>query len=125
MNFRFALRLLAPLALIACWTVAARADVTRIEIKSRTDVLDGKSWGTAGPYEKIVGTVYFATDPNNPHNKMIPNIDKAPRNAQGMVEYSADIYIYAPKDPSKGNGVALFEVPNRGNRGMFARFSNA
>ncbi len=41
------------------------------------------------------------------------------------MEYTADLYIYAPKDPSKGNGVALFEVPNRGGRGMFGRFSNA
>ena len=125
MNLRHVLRMLLMLICVVCWSSTIRAGVDRIEIKSRTDVLDGKSWGAVGPYERIVGTVFFAVDPKNPHNATIPNIDKAPRNAKGMVEYSSDIYIFAPKDQSKGNGVAFFEVPNRGGRGMFGRFSNA
>lgn len=125
MNFRRILRVLAPLALVACCAVAARADVASIEITSRTPVVDGKPWGAVGPYERIIGKVHFTIDPKNPHNKIITNIDKAPRNAQGMVEFTSDIYIIAPKDQSKGNGVAFFEVPNRGNRGLFGRFALA
>src|ERR1700674_3405520 len=125
MNFRRALRVLVPIALVACWSVTARANVARIEIASRADVVNGKTWGNVGPYERIVGQVYFTVDPKNPHNKIIPNIDKAPRDAQGLVEYSTDIYIIAPKDQSKGNGVAFFEVPNRGNRSLFGRFARA
>ena len=88
----------------------ADAHVTRVEILSRTDVLDGRAFGLAGGYEKIVGRVYFAVSPDNLHNKLIVDLDKAPRNAQGEVEFSADLYLLKPKDMNKGNGSVLFEV---------------
>jgi len=96
----------------------ADAHVTRIEILSRTDVLDGRAFGLAGAYEKIVGRVYFAVNPENLHNKLIVDLDKAPRNAQGEVEFSADLYLLKPKDMNKGNGSVLFEVSNRGGKGI-------
>src|SRR5262245_28240216 len=68
-----------------------QAGVTRIEIISRADLLNGKEFGLAGAYEKIVAKVHFAVDPNNPHNKVIVDLDKAQRNEQGLVEFSADI----------------------------------
>src|SRR5712671_6178910 len=100
-----------------------RAEVTRVEISSRQDVLNGKAFGTVGAYEKLAGKVYFAVDPNNPHNKIIADLDKAPRNNQGKVEFSADLFILRPKDPSKGNGVALLDVSNRGGKGALNRFN--
>jgi hypothetical protein len=33
--------------------------------------------------------------------------------------------VLRPADPSKGNGVLLFEVPNRGRRGLLGRFNRA
>jgi Alpha/beta hydrolase domain len=90
------------------------AEVKRIEITSRTDVQNGAAFGNTGAYEKLVGKVYFAADPGNPRNKVIVNVDKAPRNARGEVEFSADLSIYTPKDPSRGNGVLLFDIVNRG-----------
>ena len=119
------MRLLIPIALITLWAVAARAEVVRIDVASRADVLNGKEFGTVGPYERILGKVLFTVDPKNPQNKNIPNIDKAPRNGKGMVEFSTDIYILAPKDQAKGNGVAFFEVPNRGRRDQMVRFARA
>jgi hypothetical protein len=108
--------LLAALSLFfAC---AADAHVTRVEILSRSDLAGGKSFGLAGPYEKIVGCVYFVVDPANPHNRQIVDLDKADRNAQGLVEFSADLYILRPKDLDKGNGAVLFEVSNRGGKGI-------
>src|SRR6266478_4297466 len=89
-----------------------RAEVTRVEITSRQDVLNGKTFGTVGAYEKLSGKVYFAVDPNNPHNKIIADVDKAPKNSQGKVEFSADLLILRPKDAARGNGVALFDVVN-------------
>jgi hypothetical protein len=62
--------------------------------------------------------VYFAVKPENVHNRQIVDLDKAPRNAQGEVEFSADLYLYKPKDITKGNGAVLFEVSNRGGRGI-------
>ena len=64
-----------------------RAEVTRVEISNKQDVLSGKSFGTVGAYEKLVGKIYFAIDPNNPHNKIIVDLDKAHKNAQGKVEF--------------------------------------
>jgi hypothetical protein len=104
------------------FATAARAEVTRIEVTSREDVLNGKSFGAVGPYERIIGKAYFAVDPKNPRNQIVPNIEKVPKNAQGMVEFSADIYILVPKDQTKGNGVAFFEVTNRGRREQMIRF---
>jgi hypothetical protein len=96
----------------------ADAHVTRVEIISRTGVLDGRAFGLAGAYEKIVGRVYFAVNPENLHNKLIVDLDKAPRNAQGEVEFSADLYLLKPKDMNKGNNAVLFEVSNRGGKGI-------
>src|SRR6195256_3547006 len=116
-------------ALVAVvWGLApamTRAEVTRVEISSRQDVLGGKAFGTVGAYEKLSGKVYFAVDSNNPHNKIIADIDKAPRNSQGKVEFSADLFILRPKDPSHGNGVAFFDVVNRGNKGLLGVFDRA
>jgi len=96
----------------------ANAHVTRVEIISRTDIQGGRTFGLAGAYEKIVGRVYFAVNPENLHNKLIVDLDKAPRNAQGEVEFSADLYLLKPKDMNKGNSAVLFEVSNRGGKGI-------
>jgi hypothetical protein len=94
------------------------AHVTRVEIISRTDIQEGRAFGLAGAYEKIVGRVYFSVNPDNLHNRQIVDIDKAPRNAQGEVEFSADLYLLKPKDMNKGNNAVLFEVSNRGGKGI-------
>ncbi len=94
------------------------ARVVRVEITSRADIQDGKPFGAAGAYERIIGRVFFAVDPANVHNRQIVDLDKAPRNAKGEVEFSADLYLLKPKEMSKGNGAALFEVSNRGGRGI-------
>ncbi|HEY6385349.1 MAG TPA: alpha/beta hydrolase domain-containing protein [Candidatus Acidoferrum sp.] len=100
------------------FAAAADAHVTRVEIISRTDIRDGRAFGLAGAYEKIVGRVYFAVNPDNLYNRLIVDLDKAPRNAQGEVEFSADLYLLKPKDMNKGNNSVLFEVSNRGGKGI-------
>jgi hypothetical protein len=99
------------------------AEVTRIEITTREDVLGGKSFGTVGPYEKLIGTVHIAVDPHNVRNALVADLDKAPRNAQGRVEGSADIHIIRPKDPARGNGVLFFDIVNRGSKRLLSVFS--
>jgi hypothetical protein len=110
------------MALVPC---AARAEVTRVEITSRVDVLGGKPFGPAGPYEKIIGKVFFAVDPADPHNRSIVDMEKAPRDARGRVEFSADLYVLAPKEPARGNGAALFDVLNRGRKNVLRDFNRA
>ncbi|HSN93066.1 MAG TPA: alpha/beta hydrolase domain-containing protein [Anaeromyxobacteraceae bacterium] len=111
-------RLLAPLLAIAFTLspLAASARVTRLEIASRELVAGGAPFGAAGPYEKLTGTVYFEVDPRNAHNAAVFDLDHAPRNARGLVEFSADAVILRPVDMRLGNGALLFEVNNRGNK---------
>jgi hypothetical protein len=113
-------RFVRLLSIVIFLLLAAGVDahVTRVEIISRTDIADGHAFGLAGAYEKIVGRVYFAVNPDNLHNKLIVDLDKAPRNAQGEVEFSADLYLLKPKDMNKGNNAVLFEVSNRGGKGI-------
>jgi hypothetical protein len=101
------------------------AEVTRIEVKSRADLVPGKSFGSAGGYEKLAGKIYFAVDPQNAANRIVADIDKAPRNAAGKVEFSSDFYMLKPKDVARGNGSVLYEVSNRGSKGMIGFFNLA
>ena len=107
------------------FVVPCNAEVIRIEVKSRTDLLAGKSFGTAGAYEKLSGKIYFAVDPRNSANQIIADIDKAPKNSAGKVEFSSDFYMLKPKDLNRGNGTLLYEVSNRGNKGMLGFFNFA
>jgi len=108
--------------LFICLPALLPAALLRIEVSERTDVLDGKPFASAGPYERIVGKAYFAVDPNLPANKIIADIAKAPRNEDGLVPFSADFYCLKPRDPRHGNHAVLFEVSNRGGRAMQSYF---
>jgi hypothetical protein len=104
---------------------SALARVDHVEITKREDVLNGKAFGAAGAYEKIVGKIYFSADPSNVHNQQIIDLDKADRNSKGQVEFSADFYVLRPKDQTKSNGAMLYEVSNRGGKGMVSILQRA
>ncbi|HYJ06117.1 MAG TPA: alpha/beta hydrolase domain-containing protein [Chthoniobacterales bacterium] len=110
--FAFALATLIP--------VGIEARVERVEVLSRHDVLDGKAFGEAGAYEKLSGKVHFAIKPEASPNKLIVDLEKAPRNAAGEVEFAADFYILKPKEVARSNGSVLLEIPNRGGKGLLA-----
>src|SRR5437879_1497734 len=112
---------------IALAFVAASADahVLRLRIERRELVLNGRAFGAAGPYEKLVGKVDFGLDPSLPRNGDIVDLRLAPRNARGEVESSADFYMLKPVDPRRGNGRLFYEVGNRGGKAMLATFQKA
>jgi Alpha/beta hydrolase domain len=91
-----------------------QARVIRVEISSRSEVLNGKAFGDAGAYERITGRVYFSVPVTNPHNRGIVDLDKAVNLKNGEVEFSADFIAIRPKDSRKSNGSVLLEIPNRG-----------
>jgi hypothetical protein len=107
------LRRIAVLLLAAASCPAA---LHHIDIQTRADVP-----GTA--YERIIGRAYFAVDPSLAVNRTVVDLDKAPRNAEGQVEFSGDLQMLRPK--SGGNGTILYEVSNRGGRGMLNMFDRA
>jgi hypothetical protein len=90
------------------------ARVTHVEIATRTDVLGGKAFGDVGAYERITGKVHFSLAVANLHNQRIVDLVNAVNLINGEVEFSADFVAVQPKDPHKGNGSLLLEVPNRG-----------
>src|SRR5262249_53417870 len=105
----------ALVGVIAATAPAADARITQISITSSTAAFGGAVFGSVGTYQNLVGTAYGEVDPNDPLNAIITDIALAPRNAQGMVEYSMDFSIFVPSDPSKGNHTLLYDVVNRGN----------
>src|SRR5690606_37147426 len=103
----------------------AVAGLTEVEIRSRAVVADGIEFGTVGPYEKIAGRFHFSIDPSDPANRAIRDIAHAPVTRRGLVEFSADFYLLKPVAIERGNGVLLFEVPNRGGKGILPMFAGA
>ena len=97
---------------------------TRLEIQTRTTVLDGKPFGASGAYEKIAGTIRFAVDPTHPLHQRVTDMALAPRNAQGLVEFAGDFYLLKPVDMTKGNGRLLLDVPNRGRKVAIEMFNS-
>jgi Alpha/beta hydrolase domain len=96
------------LAFLSVFAAAGQAAVTRVEVAERVDLpVDG--------YERIAGKVYLAVDPKLPANRGIADIALAPKNAAGLVEFSADLIVLRPKDPVKSNGTAFLEIANRGS----------
>ncbi len=55
-------------------------------------------------------------DPADRSNAIITDLDKAPRNARGRVEYAATFLIVRPRDPARVSGLLWHDVPNRGGR---------
>ena len=106
--------------LILLLTIPLNARVTRVEIASRADVLNGKPFGDSGPYERITGRVYFSLPIANPHNQRIVDLANAVNLKDGEVEFSADFIAVRPKDSAKGNGSMILEVPNRGRGGIIS-----
>ncbi len=95
-----------------------------IDIQAVEPLADGAAFGAVGAYERVIGTARGEVDPNDPANKGIALIDKAPRNARGQVEYSTVIFILRPRDPAKGNGRILYEVNNRGRKMLFGNIAD-
>jgi len=97
--------------------------VVGLEVKTRQPLAGGREFGDVGRYAQIDGTAHFAVDPAHPLNRVITDIDLAPRDGDGLVHFAADIRILVPEDPARGNHRLLFDVPNRGNRLALATFN--
>ncbi len=112
------------LAVVGGCAEQAEARVTRIVIEQKqSPAYAGKSFGSAGQYEILTGHAFGELDPKDPHNAIITDIQFAPRNGRGMVEYVATFTLVKPVDLAKANGVLIYAVPNRSNRIIPSAFS--
>lgn len=97
--------------------------ITRIDIIStESPTFGARTFGAAGAYEKLRGKAYGELDPADARNATITDLQLAPRNVRGNIEYSMDIYILKPVDLAKGNHKLFMEVNNRGGK-LFGAFN--
>lgn len=116
---RFALILFVASLAVGCATSQhgfsrPAGSIQSFEIKSRSAAFAGTQFGSAGSYERIVAVVTGQLDPSHPANAGIVDLDKAPRNAAGMVEYKTDAMILRPRNAAQARRVLFYDVANRG-----------
>ncbi|MDT8429802.1 MAG: alpha/beta hydrolase domain-containing protein [Pseudomonadales bacterium] len=88
----------------------AQAEVSGIQVKSRETLADASA---PFQYEVIRGVLSYTLNPDEPGNQRITDIGLAPRNADGLVEFSADFELYVPQGQNRSD-VLLYSVNNRG-----------
>src|SRR5438045_3946246 len=123
MQWKTLTRALLGAFVIAAAPVAAR--VTEINIAAVEPFADGTAFGAAGAYERVRATFKGEIDPADSRNKVIVNLDKAPRNARGRVEYEADFFILRPTDVARSSGKIIYDVTNRGRKFVHFRLMDA
>jgi hypothetical protein len=115
---------IAAAALTFGGAAPAHARITRIEIaRVESPAFGGAAFGSVGTYDKLAGRAFGEIDPRDRQNAGIQDLELAPRNARGMVEYAMDIYILAPHDPARGNATIFYDAVNRGNKVALALFN--
>ncbi len=100
---------------LALFCSSLKAGVVRFYVMKTEPYMDGKTFGNAGSYIKITGQIYGEVDPADPLNSVIQDINLAPKNKDGHVEYISDYIIIRPSDMRKSNGLLFLSLPNRGN----------
>ena len=90
--------------------------LTKLDITNRTSFASGESFGDVGGYELLEGTAHYAVDPSHARNQGITDLELAPRNSGGLVEFSSDFSMLQPVNIDRGNRRILFDVVNRGRK---------
>jgi hypothetical protein len=118
--FRFARVFTMVAVCFGCGSFAfdAHAQVTRFDVEVvESPALGGERFGTAGAYERLRGVATGEVDPTDARHRDIVNLDHAPRNARGRVEYRTTVEIFRPVDMKRWNRAIYHTVPNRGGDG--------
>ena len=97
----------------------------RLSIERQVSFAEGFPFGDTGPYERLTGSAFFELDPDDPANANVVDLPLAPRNANGAVEFRADLDILKPVDLARGNGCLLYDVNNRGNKTALRAFNDS
>ena len=81
----------------------------RLEFESKTTFAGGKSFGNVGSYERLLGTASFAIDPDEKDLPFVCDLEFAPRNSDGLVEFKTVLDIVKPVELGRGNRKLLFD----------------
>lgn len=115
----------AALCAFVVASTAAHARLTEITVTTVEPFAAGTTFGSAGAYERVRGVFRGELDPQEPRNRIIANLDKAPKNASGKVEYEADFFMLRPADAKRANRKIIYDVTNRGRLNFHWRFTEA
>src|SRR5262249_51856245 len=96
-----------------------------IKITAVEPFAEGQAFGEVGSYQRVRGVAKGELDPAAPENQVVVDLDKAPRNARGLVEYETDFFMLRPEDPGRTHGVLVYDVTNRGRKRLFAMLDDA
>ncbi|MGH7835187.1 MAG: alpha/beta hydrolase domain-containing protein, partial [Candidatus Binatia bacterium] len=99
--------------------------ITRVAAERREIFAGGYEFPVTGAYEKIAGRAFGEVHPKSPLNRVIVNLDRAPRNQRGNVEYWTDFFILKPMDMRRGNGKLIYDAPNRGTKKILMFLNDA
>ena len=99
--------------------------INKLVVERKELFADGHEFPVTGAYEKIVGKLYGEVDPRSGQNKVIVNLDKAPRNKRGRVEYWSSLYLLKPVDMERGNQKIFVDPTNRGGKQIVASLNDA
>ncbi len=116
------LLIVSGLAFLALGT-AARAEVTGITF-SRSSPFGATTFGSAGAYEQLDGVVTGEIDPHHPLNRIVQDIERAPRNVRGNVEYAMTFSILKPADLARSNHTLVYDVVRPGTAFCRSRASS-
>jgi hypothetical protein len=101
------------------------AKIVKFEIlKIESPAFEGRTFGTVGTYDRILARATIAVTPEDINDKIIVDLDRAPRNAQGQVEATTDVEILRPTVAANGNRSLFYEVLNRGRKLGLALFDD-
>jgi hypothetical protein len=95
-----------------------------MELKARGLLAGGKTFDGFGPYEYIAGVLHFTADPRAKGHEVICDIELAPTNSEGLIEYSAEFHLLKPVHPPSA-GRLLVDSVNRGLMTAVTMFNNA
>jgi Alpha/beta hydrolase domain len=119
-----AIRQLALVALAVIAVADVRGELVALKVRKLEPFAGGRAFGDVGPYVQLTALARYEIDPKDPRNHDIVDLDLAPRNKNGKVEFASDVVILAPANLAKANGAIFYDVNNRGNKlalGMFNR----
>src|SRR5258705_10494045 len=82
-----------------CAAKVVKFEIVRVE----SPAFEGRSFGAVGTYDRIIARATIAVSSDDSHNKIIVDLDRAPRNPQGLVEAITDVEVLRPPIAANAN----------------------
>src|SRR3954451_20635867 len=101
---RHLLRSIVLIAGVTALSSPSAAKILKFEItRVESPAFEGRSFGAVGTYDRIMARATIAVALDDPHNTVIVDLGRAPRDAQGRVSAVADVEILRPTIAANGN----------------------